>query len=75
MCFPSMSTSGENQHSMAHDDNTHATYGYSWMLCAIKESSAANCSKAGAHDELETYLDKLENVVDIIGWWGVSVPS
>jgi hypothetical protein len=70
-----MSTSGENQRSTAHDDNTHATYGYSWMLRAVKESSAADCSKAGARDELETYLVKLENAVDIVGWWGVSVPS
>jgi hypothetical protein len=45
------------------------------MLRAVKESSAADCSKAGARDELETYLVKLENAVDIVGWWGVSVPS
>ena len=45
------------------------------MLRAIEEWSAANCSKEGACNELETYLDKLEKMEDIIGWWGVSVPS
>jgi hypothetical protein len=45
------------------------------MLRAVEEWSAADCSKGGARDELETYLDKLEKMEDIVGWWGVSVPS
>jgi hypothetical protein len=51
-----------------HNDNTHVTYGHSWMLCAVEEWSAADCLKGGACNELETYLDKLKKTEDIIGW-------
>jgi len=57
------------------NDSTHATYGYSWMLRAVEEHSAADSSKAGTRDELDTYLGiGLERTGDIVGWWGVSNP-
>ena len=57
------------------NDSTHATYGYSWMLHVVEEHSAADSSKAGMCDELDTYLGiGLERTGDIVGWWGVSNP-
>ncbi len=56
-------------------DDTHTTYGYAWMLHAVQEQTAADCSKAGTHDELETYLEaNLEKIGDVVGWWGVRIP-
>ena len=45
------------------------------MLRAVEEHSAADSSKAGMRDELDTYLGiGLERTGDIVGWWGVSNP-
>jgi len=50
------------------NDNTHATYGYSWMLHTVEEHSAANSLKVGTHDELDSYLGVgLEKTGDIVG--------
>jgi len=41
----------------------------------VEEHSAADSSKAGMCDELDTYLGiGLERTGDIVGWWGVSNP-
>jgi hypothetical protein len=57
------------------NDGTHATYGYTWMLHTVQEWTAADWSKAGMHDELESYLKaNLEHTVDVVGWWGVRIP-
>jgi hypothetical protein len=73
--FPSTSTSGGNRHSHTHDSDTHVTYGYSWMLRAVQERTAADFSKAGTHNKLELYLNAdLEKTGDVIAWWGVSIP-
>ncbi len=57
------------------NDDTHATYGYSWMCHAVEEQAVADCSKIGTRDKLNTYLRaKLEETVDVVGWWGVSIP-
>jgi len=51
-----------------------ATYGYSWMIHAIGEWKATGHLKAGACDELDTYLKApLEDTKDIVAWWGVSI--
>ena len=58
-----------------YNENTHTTYGYSWMLHAVEEQTAADYAKVGTRDELKLYLDvKLEKTNDVIGWWGVSIP-
>ncbi len=45
------------------------------MHRTIEEQAVADCSKIGTHDELDTYLcAKLEETVDVVGWWGVSIP-
>jgi len=50
------------------NNNTHATYGYSWMLHTVEEHSAANSLKVGTHDELDSYLGVgLEKTGDIVG--------
>ena len=49
-------------------------YGYSWMLRAVGERKAADRSKAGARDELRSYLEApLEATRDVVAWWGVSI--
>jgi hypothetical protein len=47
------------------------------MLHAVEEQRASDCLKAEAHDELNAYLDTpmFEVIMDIIGWWGVSLTS
>jgi hypothetical protein len=45
------------------------------MLSAIEDRTAADCSKAGMRDELESYLEaRLEKTGDVVGWWGVRIP-
>ena len=44
------------------------------MMRAVGERKAADRSKAGARDELDTYLKApLEDTRDVVAWWGVSV--
>jgi len=63
-----MSTLGGNPSSTVHNNNTHATYGYSWMRCTIEEQAVANCSKIGTCDKLNSYLHaKLEKMGDVVG--------
>jgi len=55
------------------NDDTHATYGISWMRRTVEERTVADCSKAGTRDKLKSYLDaNLEETEDVVGWWGVS---
>ena len=50
------------------NDNTHTIYGYSWMLHVVEKHSAADSSKAGTCDELDSYLGVgLEKTGDIVG--------
>jgi len=71
--FPQASTIKETTPSTACNGEPVATYGYSWMLCAIGERKAADRSKVGACDELKSYLEApLEAPGDVIAWWGVS---
>ena len=55
------------------DNEPHGTYGYSFMHCAVGGQTAADRSKAGACDELKSYLKvPLVTTGDVVGWWGVS---
>jgi hypothetical protein len=73
--FPTASTLRDNPRSAVRTNNTHATYGYSWMLSSVEGRTVADCSKAGTRDELESYLEaRLEETEDIVSWWGVSIP-
>jgi hypothetical protein len=52
-----------------------AAYGHAWMRQAVSARKAADRLRAGARDELRSYLDgPLEMTADVIGWWGVSKP-
>jgi hypothetical protein len=52
-------------------------YGYSFILHTVEEQRATDCLKAEACDELNAYLDTptFEVIMDIVGWWGVSLTS
>ena len=43
------------------------------MLSAVEGRAVADCSKAGMHDKLESYLVRLEETENIVSWWGVSI--
>ena len=43
------------------------------MRSAVEGRAAADCSKAGTRDELESYLARLEETDNIVSWWGVSI--
>ena len=48
-------------------------YGYSWMQAAVQARQAADRKKANPREELSMYLSApLEQVQDVVGWWGVS---
>ena len=50
------------------------TYGHSWMCDAIKSRLAADTASRAPRQELIDYLAApLEDVNDIVAWWGVSV--
>ncbi len=50
------------------NDDTYATYGYSWIRCTVEEQMVADCLKAGMCDELKLYLDaSLEKTEDVVG--------
>jgi len=73
-CFPQISATIETSPSTVHNDEPMATYGYSFMLRAVEKWKAHDCSRAGARDELDSYLKApLEATRDVIGWWGVSI--
>jgi len=64
----------ETAPSTMRNDEPMATYGYSWMMRAVGERKAADRSRAGARDELDTYLKApIEETRDVVAWWGVSV--
>ena len=55
------------------NDKPVATYGYLWMLSAIGERKATDCSKVSARNELKSYLEApLDSTSDVVAWWGVS---
>lgn len=63
----------ETAPSTMRDDEPHGTYGYSFMRRAVGGRTAADRSKAGAQDELKSYLKALlVTTSDVVGWWGVS---
>lgn len=51
------------------------SYGYSFMLRAVEKRKAHDRSKAGARDELDSYLKApLEATKgEVVAWWGVSI--
>jgi hypothetical protein len=39
------------------------------MCHTVEEQTVADCSKAGMHNELKSYLDaNLEETEDVVGW-------
>lgn len=50
------------------------SYRHSWMCDAIKSCVARNAVGHSPHQELKDYLEApLEDVDDVVAWWGVSV--
>ena len=50
-----------------------AKYGYSWMHASVRSHQEAEHVSSGPRDELKRYLDSpLEEVNDVVAWWGVS---
>jgi len=59
----------ETAPSTVRNEEPHATYGHAWMHHAVEGWTAANRSKAGACDELKSYLKALLEITDdVIGW-------
>jgi hypothetical protein len=49
------------------------TYGHSWMRNAIKSRLATDAARRAPRQELLDYLAApLEDINDIVAWWGVS---
>ena len=50
------------------------SYGYSWMRDAVKAQIADDVTSRRPHQELDDYLAApLEDVNDVVSWWGVSL--
>jgi len=51
-------------------------YGYSWMRASVRSRQEAERVSSGPRDELKRYLESpLEEVNDVVEWWGVSTYS
>jgi hypothetical protein len=51
----------------------NSQYGHSWMRSAVQSRHDAERTSSNPHDELKRYMESpLEDVADVIGWWGVS---
>jgi hypothetical protein len=47
-------------------------YGSTWMRATVKARQDADRAKTGPREELKIYLNSpLENVENVIAWWGV----
>ena len=59
----------ETAPSTVRNEGPRATYGHAWMRRAVEGWTAADHSKAGARDELKSYLKApLEITDDVVGW-------
>ena len=48
-------------------------YGHSWMCATVQARKAQDCRTSNPREELGQYLAApLEDVKNIVGWWGVS---
>ena len=50
-------------------------YGHSWMRATVQAQKAQDRRTSNPHEELGQYLAALEDVKNIVGWWGVSSVS
>ena len=51
----------------------HIQYGHSWMRATVQARKAQDRRTSNPREELEQYLAApLEEVQNIVGWWGVS---
>ena len=59
----------ETAPSTVRNEEPHATYGHAWMCRTVEGQTAADRSKAGACDELKSYLKVLLEITDdVVGW-------
>jgi hypothetical protein len=50
------------------------SYGHSWMRDAVKSRGASDTASRRPRQELEDYLaSPLEDIENVVAWWGVSV--
>ena len=59
---------------MLASSTREGTYGHSWMRNAVKSRLATDAAKRAPRQELIDYLaTPLEEVDDIVAWWGVRI--